>query len=280
MKNKFRQAFALSLATGFAALVLTACHANPKDSSQTGDPIADSSDSSSFEELIIGGHNITKKSEIAATTVSLIDTRQGSLCTASLLAEDIAITAAHCVDGDPEDMQLSFGPTAVSKENRPVVAAVTSSVWRQHQNEEFNNGDIAVIKFSGGLPKGTVAATLMKSTHHLSDGEIVTLAGYGISKPGSETDGAGRLRTVDVKIAKAHYSETEVSLDQTRKKGACHGDSGGPAFIQDNGGGLQLWGVTSRGIGDPTDHCAGQSVYTRIQPYTRWINSVVRSWRK
>jgi hypothetical protein len=159
---------------------------------------------------------------------------------------------------------------------RPVVDMAASPTWSLHQQQEFNNGDIALVHFSGGLPAGAAPAAVMKASQHLSDGEIVTLAGFGISN--GDGEGAGKLRMVDVKIAKAKYSQTEVSLDQHNHKGACHGDSGGPAFVQNSDGGLLLWGVTSRGIDDPTDHCVGESVYTRIQPYSRWINQVVRRW--
>jgi hypothetical protein len=241
-------------------------------------PAKDPGDEESSEELIIGGRAVTKKNEIALTTVSLVDTREGALCTASILSEEVALTAAHCVEGQPEDMQISFGPRTSGRETRPVVDVAASPVWALHQRERMNNGDIALVRFSGGLPAGARPATLMKAGHRLSNGEIVTLAGFGITSGHADGDDAGRLRAVDVKIDNAQYSKTEVSIDQTNRKGACHGDSGGPAFVQDNGGGLLLWGVTSRGINDPSDRCAGDSVYTRIQPYARWINNVLRSW--
>jgi len=267
------------LLLGVTLVYLLSCgRSSEPPSIQAAAQTASDDESAETEELIIGGHLVTKKEEIASTTVSLLDTRQGTLCTASILSEEVAITAAHCVDGDPNDMQLSFGPRSAGREVRPLVEVAVSTKWRAHQHDQFNNGDIALVKFSGGLPETYKTASVMKSSHHLMNGEIVTLAGYGITN--GNGDGAGRLRSVDVKIADARYSLTEVTLDQTKRRGACHGDSGGPAFIQNNNGGLLLWGVTSRGINDPTDHCIGQSVYTRVQPYTRWINTVVRRWQK
>lgn len=257
-------------------LVLMSCSPEPKNTSEQDTP-SDLTDLDSTEELIIGGRLVTKKNEIAATTISLIDTRQGTLCTATLLSEDIAITAAHCLDGNTEDLQISFGTKAMGSETREIINKAISPRWENHQNDPINTGDIALIQFEGGLPKKSTPATLLKPQHKLSNGEIVTLAGFGLST--QDPDSAGRLRSVDVKIANTNFSQTEVSLDQTNKKGACHGDSGGPAFIQDNQGGLLLWGVTSRGVNDPTDQCRGQSVYTRIQAYSRWINSTVKKWR-
>lgn len=257
--------------------LLSACHQRPVENVDPPNP-DESAGEASDEELIIGGHNVTKKSEIAATTISLLDSDQGTLCTATLLSETVAITAAHCIDGNPGSMQLSFGPRTSGVEVRSVTEAIQSPVWLRHQRSTFNNGDIGLIHFSGGLPKGFFAAAVMKASHQLSHGEIVILAGFGINN--GSGGGAGRLRTVDVKIDDAHYSASEISLDQTEHGGACHGDSGGPAFIQDNAGGLLLWGVTSRGINDQSDRCAGDSVYTRIQPYARWINSVTLAWKK
>ncbi len=261
--------------------LIFSCHSKKIDINKNKDNLQnESQDDNSSEDLIIGGRLVTKKNELAATTISLIDTRLGSLCTASILSENIAITAAHCVEGNVEDMQISFGVNTASQETRSIDDIALNSIWKTRQNERTNNGDIALVKFSGGLPKKTHAATLIKKSYKLSNGEIVTLAGFGISKLNGLSDGSGRLRTVDVKIANANFSQTEVSIDQRSRKGACHGDSGGPAFIQDTNGGLLLWGITSRGIKDPTDQCAGESVYTRIMPYSRWINSVVKIWNK
>lgn len=262
-------------------LLIVACAKktiNTKHAEQPTESTNETEDSNDSDELIVGGHTVTKKTEVAATTVSLVNTAEGTLCTASIISDQVALTAAHCVDGDPNAMQISFGVKTLSRVTRPVIETIVSPLWHQHQHEKLNNGDMALVRFAGGLPVGATPVSIMKSSHQLSDGEIVTLAGFGISNARNDS-GSGRLRMVSVKIAKAHFSQTEVSLDQTNDHGACHGDSGGPAFIQDNAGGLQLWGVTSRGINDPANHCAGQSVYTRVQPYARWINSVIRSWK-
>lgn len=254
--------------------LLSACSQSPGTNPEEN---SNNSVDSSTEELIIGGKQVTKKSEIAKTTVSLINTEQGTLCTGSILSDEVVITAAHCADGNPKNMQISFGPKSFGVAVRPVSEYRVSPVWMVRHDQEKNNGDIALIRFTGGVPESFHAVSVMKNSHKLSDGESVTLAGFGISN-GVTGAGSGKLRSVDVKIDDAQYSATEVSIDQTKHKGACHGDSGGPAFVQGNDGEILLWGVTSRGINDPLDHCAGDSIYTKISPYTRWINSVTRSW--
>src|SRR5258708_1675351 len=46
---------------------------------------------------IVGGSKVSASDPIASTTVGLSDGE--ALCTASLIDDDIAVTAAHCVDG-------------------------------------------------------------------------------------------------------------------------------------------------------------------------------------
>jgi secreted trypsin-like serine protease len=232
---------------------------------------------SSFHELIIGGKNVRKDDGLAAVTVALMNVQSGALCTATLLSQSIALTAAHCVDGRAEDMRLLFG-TKLKGDVRRVLNFATPSSWLHQEGLEKDTGDLALLNFEGGLPLTAGVADLMSSNEHLSDGDVVTLAGFGISKAANQT-GHGILRSVEVRIKDSHYSSTEILLDQTDRKGACHGDSGGPAFIQDSNGELKLWGVTSRGVEDPADLCIGLSVYTRIEAYLDWINRTIESWR-
>ena len=60
-------------------------------------------------------------------------------------------------------------------------------------------------------------------------------------------------------------------LDQSHGHGACHGDSGGPAYIQKNGK-MILAGVTNRSYpSSASDDCAHQVVYTKVHAYESWI---------
>jgi hypothetical protein len=239
------------------------------------------------EDLIVGGSTVTKMNAISSVTVALLDPRAGALCTASLLSSEIAITAAHCVEHSHSGLQLYFSPSlsgeGLQQNRRSVIDVAISPRWSMHRNNTKDSGDIAILRFSGGFPMGYKSAELLKGSNPLNSGKAVVLAGYGINS-GLVTDrgvtsGSGVLRSVKVQIADANFSKTEVSIDQSRGAGACHGDSGGPAFVQDSASGqLLLWGVTSRGIDDPKDHCSGKSVYTKIQPFNRWINQTIRKW--
>jgi hypothetical protein len=130
-----------------------------------------------------------------------------------------------------------------------------------------------LVKFVGGLPAGFKAAKLLTDLTALKYGGDVMLAGYGISDGAAHT-GAAILRSVVTQIKTAAFSKTEVLMDQTHGKGACHGDSGGPAYDTINGEQL-LFGVTSRGVDDPSNDCTRFSAYTAIPAYAAWVKSTM-----
>jgi secreted trypsin-like serine protease len=83
-----------------------------------------------------------------------------------------------------------------------------------------------------------------------------------------ETDGDGILRQTTAPISSLY--ETEIRLDE-RKAGTCSGDSGGPAFIKQNGE-YYLFGVTSRG----SVLCNDVGVYTNALHFRPWIARVIK----
>ena len=87
-------------------------------------------------------------------------------------------------------------------------------------------------------------------------------------------DGAGVLRKVEVALKNSGYSTTEVLIDQSQGRGACHGDSGGPAFLI-QGGQAYLFGVTSRELVKPGSQatCSSDVVYTNILAELSFLNS-------
>jgi len=226
---------------------------------------------------IIGGTEATGNEDFAKTIVALYDVTEGSLCTASILSETILVTAAHCVGGSPADLRVVFGLDLESKNIivRPVEAYQVSPVWPVRQEQEFNTGDIAIVKFRGGLAPGFTAATLLSDINLLKDGQTTLLSGYGISDGVAHT-GAGRLRFVETTVKQVNFTKSEVLIDQTKGKGACHGDSGGPAYVEVNGKKL-LWGVTSRGVNDPKNDCSVAAAYTSIPFYAAWIERTAKA---
>lgn len=252
----------LAFAGLISSISISACSPKkayiPQTSSQTG---------------IIGGVEVKPSYKIKESIVAVYDAFGDQLCTGSLLPNNIVLTAAHCVGEVEEDMYIYFGTSVtLGILSRPVDKVEVSPYWYTRKGMSKNRGDIALLHFQGKVPAGYKPATLLSAENHklLTAGQPVIIAGYGQSNSVSE-DGAGQLRLASVKIANPQFATSEITIDQTKGVGACHGDSGGPAYIVINGK-YHLWGVTSRGVNDVNNDCSTQSAFTKILFYQQWIN--------
>ena len=195
----------------------------------------------------------------------------GSLCTASLISRNTAVTAAHCLGGSSYSPVMIFAPNVRSPDSvqRPVTGSVVNPVWGQRSARALDQGDIAVVKFGGGLPKGYRPATL-DGVDETRKGDAAILAGYGVANARTH-EGAGVLRKTTVKVANARHGKSEMIFDQSHGRGACHGDSGGPAYFQ-RGRKMVLGGITNRSYpNSASDDCAHKVVYTKVAAYRPWI---------
>jgi secreted trypsin-like serine protease len=224
-------------------------------------------------EGIIGGWEAKPTDLVQESIVAVYDTNGGQLCTGSLLPGNLVLTAAHCIGDDPEAMYIFFDTKLTQKSIRRQVDKVEiSQYWETRQNADKDTGDIALVHFTGSVPAGYKPAKFLSAADKkaLTKGTEVVLAGYGISN-GVTEEGAGVLRVTKVKIEDPSFSDSEIKLNQTEGTGACHGDSGGPAYMVIKGH-HYLWGVTSRGVQDKNNDCSQFSAYTNTLYYKSWIN--------
>lgn len=250
------------------SLALTACA-----------PQANNSSVITNGDGIIGGTEVQATDKIQNSIVAVYDAFEGEICTGSLLPNNIVLTAAHCVGYFTEDMYVFFGTeiNALS-ERRQVDKVEFSPYWENRQNEEFDTGDIAMIHFTGTVPAGYKPVKFLPNKRNLKAGMEITVAGYGISD-GVTGEGVGRLRSTKVTISNLNYSTSEFLVDQTKGTGACHGDSGGPAYVEIKGE-LYLMGVTSRGVKDENNDCSQFSAFTSTLYYKIWINRMATKLSK
>lgn len=265
----FRLRYVLSL---FILTTLLAC--SPATSTRDSDGLEASVSSHS----IIGGQEVTPSESPAQTSVIIYNTTAKAICTGSLLGNNIVLTAAHCLGQDPSKLVVVFTTNiqkATREMSRPIVGAISNPLWKTNRNKPKDTGDIAVIKYQGTTPAGYRPANFLPNLSPLKNGAAVVLAGYGISD-GVKKTGAGVLRQVMTTISNVQFSQTELQLEQRAGHGACHGDSGGPAYIL-SGNTYYLWGITSRGDQDKKDQCNVFSIYTNLPVYYKWIKDTAQA---
>lgn len=225
------------------------------------------------QQGVIGGDKVTAGMNVARSTVGLYDGKSKSLCSGTLIGENLVLTAAHCIDETSDQLVVYFGKDFADKDQsllRRTVKALVNTDYNPKRAED--TGDIAVVRFEGSLPAGFAPAPLLKDFSGVGEGTRVVVAGYGLNWSWGVKRGAGVLRTTTLKVNGA-FGSSEVMLDQSLRRGICSGDSGGPAYLDVNGQ-LYLLGVASRGDSLPiplTPNCFIMSIFTRVDIYANWI---------
>jgi tryptase len=227
-------------------------------------------------EGVINGEPVGEADPSGNSVVALVanmDEGQ-ALCTGSLVAEDTVLTAAHCVDQNPQNLVIVFSRQvkAAGRENmRAAESYVQNPLWNKGAPQ--GRGDLALIHFSGGLPEGYQPVTLARAGYSPAKGEATIMMGYGVSDAENKT-GEGQLREMQTSILGA-LSGTEFESDG-RDSSVCFGDSGGPAFAS-QGGDVFQWGVASS---VSSEACDTSSIHTDVAQYLPWIKNMSASLRK
>ncbi|MBC7465080.1 MAG: trypsin-like serine protease [Bdellovibrio sp.] len=225
-----------------------------------------------------------------------------AICTGSLIGKRTVLTAAHCLmdpgltqviaifnlNIDDASAQKTFirGARATPNENFSPSGQGGSFVEGQPWN------DIAIVQLSSDAPADFQLTQLPteQDLQVLKAGSDILLAGYGVTTPivnqektvkgkkvitpvADVSNTAGILRFVTTKVLVATKDNKEIEIDQFGGTlGACHGDSGGPAFIKNAAGTFSIIGVTSRGT-DMNGNCDKQNVYTNVYGQLDWIKA-------
>lgn len=187
-------------------------------------------------------------------------------CTGTLISPTHVLTAAHCTVG-VADTQGTF------EVGGEVYATADIVDHPEYNDARFDVGyDISIMELAQPVA-GVTPSGILRSQPQV--GSTLTLVGFGeggTSQNGSLGD-FGNKRVGETELERVTDQHLEWTLDTHREGNTAPGDSGGPAFIREDGQ-LLVAGVTSGGDNDAHQLGSG-SFDTRVDSLAGWIDSVV-----
>jgi secreted trypsin-like serine protease len=216
----------------------------------------------------------------AGRSVVMVLGSHGTACTATAIARDLLLTAAHCVQpgSDYKLVEIEAGRTPTLKD-----------LARIERNPQFDikrlfghlaTADVALLKLTQALPAKILPATLDNAAQLVAVGDTLIVAGYGVTVRGDGRSG-GTVRAASL-VVTGQPGPLQIRLFDPRTKGddpglgACAGDSGAPAF-RDTAGVLAIIGVVSWSTGPKLSAgCGGLTGITPLLRYHAWIIETAR----
>lgn len=187
-------------------------------------------------------------------------------CTATLVAPDVVLTAAHCVEGVDSPMFL------VGESFLPPEVRFRATEVHVHPEYRGSSGgmasppfDLAVLIIDGDTEAEGLEPIPVNMEERSLLGEIIQSVGYGAVEEGGGGFNTRRYWTTQDVISEAPAVYT---VSDAGESGLCYGDSGGPMLWTVPGQGPTIMGVASA---IDSDTCLGNGLYARTDIAAEWL---------
>jgi trypsin len=214
--------------------------------------------------------------EFAPYVVTVLDKSGGgaSFCTASVIAPDVVLTAAHCVSdlsntrvffrgGHSQLVLFDVASIAVHPEFRP-------KIGRKH----LISIDLALLRLAEPLP-ATFKPIELTDSGPVATGRPFRMAGFG--RADESVGGTSGVLRAGVLVASGPKSPVLVWLADPDGAGlgGCTGDSGAPVLAI---GQPALVAVAIRARGNNGYSCGAMTEAVLIGPQLPWIRKTLQAW--
>jgi hypothetical protein len=215
---------------------------------------------------IVGGSDSRSSNGARRYTVGLL-TKSNEVCTGVVIAQDLILTAAHCLGKSKPKLIMALSP-----DFRPRSFPI-ATYWR---NPTFIPGkrplkqkgaDLALIALAAPLPADMVPIDIASSVNTLTQTTSLNIAGFGVTRYG-EAQTAGLLREASLtpigvgKLGVVSLIASDDGKIGMSRISACLGDSGGPVTVRERGEDVLVGIISWVGSQHGSRICEGVTVAT------------------
>jgi uncharacterized protein (TIGR03382 family) len=221
-----------------------------------------------IEQPVVGGTTVApgKYPDVALVVAPM------ALCTGTLIAPDVVLTAGHCIETQPKEVLL--GSVDYTKPDGEVIAVKSATAYPSWETS-FDVGVLVLDHVAKAKPRAIASACTAKDLRIGNDVEVV---GFGLTTAAGTGDNT-KLHQAALTVRDPICTSDPSCIAKVAPNGefiaggdgvdACFGDSGGPIYLDD-----ALIGVVSRGLADGGNRpCGGGGVYVRADRVASWIET-------